>query len=129
MKTLTLLFLSVLFLVSCACKNKCEDETAREIQRNNRCEILKDVDVIGCLENGGVVRNVCLAQTPACIYSYLDFGKECRDSSECQGRCEIPDKTSVPGTPAVGTCSKDNYPCGCYAIVENGISQGSACRD
>lgn len=88
-----------------------------------------------CQEAGGKWMQVCLSRQYRCVRDYADGGKNCRDSSECEGscvvdlttRCAAPGKCTTPvvpeaGTPVFGTCERDDNPCGTQIIVEDGLA-------
>jgi hypothetical protein len=95
---------------------------------------LRPEDMSQCSSQGGDWRRVCVAQEYACVLPYRDAGKTCGDSSECEGeclidslvicekpgRCSEPPEVPSPGTETLGTCQRDNNPCGSFAVVRNG---------
>ncbi len=96
----------------------------------------------GCLSKGGDWRGVCLVQREQCVIPYSDGGKECSDSSECEGRCLadlttkctesaecIEPKILQPGEEVRGICQRDNDPCGSFIVIKNGRAEPVLHRD
>ena len=88
-------------------------------------------DPAACMQQGGVVRKVCLSQSLACVTPYPDAGKVCTDNSQCKGGC-IYQSTGKPlpvSGKVKGVCKQTNDPCGCFSeVVKGKVSQGF-CRD
>lgn len=84
-----------------------------------------------CKTSGGDWRPVCMMGRPACVVSYKDAGKDCRDGSECSsGRCYAKQVLATPpagGT--VGACAANSDPCGCRALVVKGQQTPVLCVD
>lgn len=91
------------------------------------------LDTASCAAKGGAIRNVCLAQMPACVRPYRDGGQPCTDKSQCEGMCLHQPGSGLSGPRGgdtiVGTCQRDNNPCGCFATVEAGQLAGGLCVD
>jgi hypothetical protein len=82
-----------------------------------------------CKVAGGDWRPVCLLGKPACVITYKDAGKACRNPSDCSsGGCYATDGAGRPG-PATGACAPTSDPCGCRAMVVNGQSTAMLCVD
>lgn len=74
-----------------------------------------------------------------CLVATTDAGKECNDSSECQGYCavdlsqgpEIYSRFISEGRPVKtsGVCSENIFKYGCLAIAEEGFVNKIACVD
>ncbi len=90
---------------------------------------LLDLDFEDCASHGGQIQRICMTGRKACVVEYLDAGKTCEDSEECQGSCRLKHKFVKTGAPAVGQCSLNNDPCGCYQNVRNGIAGSAICLD
>ncbi|BAJ03234.1 hypothetical protein [Shewanella violacea] len=105
------------------------DKSDTESLSNMRQAALAKIDVLACLEHGGVVKNVCMMGMPACVQLYMDAGKKCTDSSECAGECRISKDFVDAGVQAVGSCSRDNDPCGCFQLVKSGVADHALCTD
>jgi hypothetical protein len=69
--------------------------------------------------------------TWACVVSYADAGKTCRDGDECQGRqCRHSGKpVADPNQQVTGRCVATSDPCGCFALVEDGKVEAALCVD
>ena len=71
--------------------------------------------------------------TPACVTPYPNAGRECTDSSECDGMCEVAlsggDPNPEVGTETTGVWSADDDPCGCWFEVLDGTVQQGLCAD
>lgn len=87
-------------------------------------------DAQACATKGGVIQPVCRRQIPACVITYADAGKTCRDDADCQGRClyegEPPTDREAKVT---GQCQTTSNPCGCFAEVEAGHYSRGVCID
>jgi hypothetical protein len=82
-----------------------------------------------CKVAGGSWHPICLLGKPACVITFMDAGKACRDPSDCSsGRCYAAGGSGAPG-PAAGACAQTSDPCGCRAMVVNGQSTGVLCVD
>ncbi|WP_105188914.1 hypothetical protein [Pseudoalteromonas sp. T1lg48] len=94
-----------------------------------RLDALSRIDVLACLEKGGVIKSVCMNAIPACIYTYPDAGKQCTTGSDCQGHCLVVGDFVAEGSVVVGQCSVDNDPCGCYQRIRDGVAEYAMCTD
>jgi hypothetical protein len=82
-----------------------------------------------CQAQGGVVQEVGMFATPACVIPFSDAGKTCLDSSECLGLCKAAPEAIV-GESASGTCQRDNQDIfGCYDEVKEGVVVEGMCLD
>ncbi len=81
-----------------------------------------------CAARGGNYQPVCLMGRPMCVLPHADAGRSCTDSSQCEGRC-VAENGADPGKQVAGVCSRDNNPCGCFTLVQNGVSQPTLCAD
>lgn len=87
------------------------------------------VDPRACSAEGGVVRDVGMFATPACVKPYLDAGKACRGKLDCQGAC-LAGHDAVIGEATTGTCQKDTHDIfGCQDTVEDGRAAAGTCWD
>lgn len=84
-----------------------------------------------CRQAGGNWQPICLLGRPACVISYKDAGKACRDGSECSGgRCYAAQVLATPPAGGVtGVCAADSNPCGCRALVVKGQQTPMMCVD
>ncbi|WP_105265373.1 hypothetical protein [Pseudoalteromonas sp. T1lg76] len=94
-----------------------------------RADALARIDVIACLDKGGVIKAVCMNAIPACIYKYPDAGKQCRSGSECEGDCLVVGDFVGEGSEVIGQCKVDNDPCGCYQRIFDGVAEYAMCTD
>lgn len=92
-------------------------------------DALAKIDVLACLNHGGVIKGICMSGLPTCVQQYLDAGKKCSDSTQCAGKCRIEHNFVKKDLPAVGFCSADNDPCGCFQLIKSGIAQAVLCAD
>ena len=94
-----------------------------------RIEILKDLDVYGCIMDGKAVAAVGMLGTPSCIEFYSDGGKICSDGSECQGACTSRE-VLVEGTKTTGFCRGSEIDAfGCFNVISNGVAEHAICQD
>lgn len=85
---------------------------------------------IYCFMRGGDYGIFGLSDRAFCNLKYSDGGKECLDSSECEGECLTRAYLREP-TPefVVGTCQPHHHIFGCYSHVTNGKPTFSICVD
>jgi hypothetical protein len=94
-----------------------------------RAEALRKIDVKACEKQGGKVEGIGIFGIPACVQYYSDGGKICRDKSECQGYCFIPEQLER-GKSAVGKCEASEHDSfGCFSRIEDGKVATSMCQD
>jgi len=89
-------------------------------------------DKEACEAQGGRWESGALTTQPYCNFPTTDAGKECADSSECEGACvadisreEIEAAGGIIHTH--GNCTAWKTTIGCHAFVENGTVQGIVC--
>jgi|GEM_PF-2597010 len=123
MRALLVIFL-LMFLNGCA-TSKTMDEKVEEMMKKD----LSEMDVYGCITQGKVVAAVGMFGTPSCIDLYSDGGKECGDSSQCQGEC-ITREVIGNGIRTSGICQGsgvDSF--GCYNTIHDGVAGPGICYD
>lgn len=87
-------------------------------------------DAQACAAQGGTIQPVCRRQVPACVISFKDAGKVCRDDADCQGRCLYKGEPPADREAQVtGRCQATSNPCGCFAEVEAGRYTRGVCID
>lgn len=88
-------------------------------------------DEQSCKAAGATWRRVCMMGNWACVISYTDAGKTCRDGDECQGKqCRHSGKPVADPTKEVtGKCVASSDPCGCFTLVEDGKIEAALCVD
>ena len=130
MKT-TGLLLSLVIMVSTPTVNYAAPEKLiiEDELKNERRVALSKIDILACLDSGGVIKSVCMLGVPACVHIYKDAGKKCTSSAECEGDCRNEIGFLDFGTKAVGACSLDSNPCGCFQLIESGVAEYSLCID
>jgi|SRR5580693_2382732 hypothetical protein len=74
-------------------------------------------EIAACRARGGTAETVGLGEK-ACVVSYADGGRECRDKADCQGRCIF---RFGPAFSGHGFCEPDSETRGCYSAVEKGV--------
>jgi hypothetical protein len=84
-----------------------------------------------CAERGGTWQRVCMLGGWACVEKFADAGKPCTGSKQCHGHMCIyeGEESPPPGEHVAGSCKRDNNPCGCFPLVEDGTFQGAFCAD
>lgn len=126
-KTTRILFLAcVIFITGCTTST---DELADLSQAQTNQDATPKFDALACKKEGGTVKKVCMLGVPFCIHDYLDGGKKCNDSSECEGECRIEKKFVKAGSQTSGFCSANNTPCGCFQSIKKGVAQPALCVD
>lgn len=88
-------------------------------------------DEPGCKAIGASWHPICLMGKPACVVTYKDAGKACRDGSECEGgRCYAAQVLATPPAGgSVGACAQTSDPCGCRQAIVKGVAQPALCVD
>lgn len=81
-----------------------------------------------CESRGGTVQRRGMMNSEMCVTPYADGGKQCTDSSQCEGRC-ITSAGSMGSPSVAGTCQKDDRLFGCFSEVLNGKAAGGLCVD
>ncbi|QJR80443.1 hypothetical protein CA267_006480 [Alteromonas pelagimontana] len=122
---LTALF--ICSLVGCSAFQSDSSESASK--GDLKQQALKEIDVLACLDDGGVITKVCRLGMPACVKTFSDAGQSCKDHSECEGRCLRQSEFVDAGTITTGFCSQNNDPCGCSQPIVKGIAQPTICID
>lgn len=121
-----LLVIIIILITGCATTNdKSMDESIIELRR----DALARIDIMACLDRGGVIQSVCMFGVPSCVEKYMDAGKPCSDSTECAGKCRIEDEFVEVGTQTTGFCSADSDPCGCFQLIVKGKAEHALCAD
>lgn len=120
--------LIMLIISGVACSNTVTSEEIPQ-QVDAKKIALSKIDVLQCLDGGGIIKGICMKRLPACVQIYSDAGKKCNSSSECMGDCRHAGDSMPVGDKADGICSESNDPCGCFQNVENGVAQLVLCVD
>lgn len=94
-------------------------------------QMATDDEVITCEEMGGEIKKIGMLRFEKCVLKYPDFGKECRDGSDCLGSCVLKDNGKEPqrGLSVVGQCEEYNNSSGCRSLVNGGVYEGTLCLD
>lgn len=83
-----------------------------------------------CRAQGGHWTRVGRIQKEVCAMPYPDAGKACRDKADCTGICKGEPDAGRNGTPASGTCQRDDHDrFGCFAEIVNGTARPAICVD
>lgn len=90
---------------------------------------LTAAEVQKCKEDGGIVKNVGMMETPKCVIPYADAGKSCKSASDCMKSCVTTKSDVQLGAKISGECQRDNALYGCYSIVEDGMAGPRMCAD
>ncbi len=123
--------IAVAALAVAACAPSAAQTPPSEPPQNPRAALASQVpapDLQVCAARGGTLKPVCRLRAPMCVVPYSDAGKSCSGKADCQGRC-VAKGGEKPGSPATGVCEKDNDPCGCVTLVEDGKVAGGRCVD
>ena len=92
---------------------------------------MSQVEQIECNRKGGRVERRGRAGMQMCVMPYLDGGKLCTDSSQCEARC-IVEGNPEPGSAdedVVGICQRDDRLFGCFGEVTDGRITQAMCID
>ena len=92
---------------------------------------MSQVEQIECNRKGGRVERRGRAGMQMCVMPYLDGGKLCTDSSQCEARC-IVEGNPEPGSATedvVGICQRDDRLFGCFGEVKDGRIAQAMCVD
>ncbi|RAN81692.1 hypothetical protein B5P43_08110 [Bacillus sp. SRB_336] len=96
---------------------------------HSRAAAFAKIDQEQCKSGGGIVREVGMYGTPACVKPFQDAGKACSDKSECRGLCKASERSTV-GSRSTGTCQRDTHDLyGCYNKIERGVVVEGLCVD
>lgn len=115
-----LLALLTVFVSSCSAGRASYEGTERKLSR---------AEAEACVQGGGTVQRDGILQYERCTKRFTDAGKECRDSSDCEGRCLADNPMVKWGAVATGSCEIDDSPFGCWAEIEGGVVVRSMCVD
>ena len=103
-----------------------EVDSQRQQFEDLRAERLRGPDPDECRQRGGsLLRGVGVTfgapESLVCVVPYSDAGKECTDSSQCDGKCLVWEGDIKYGA-AVGTCQAETpIRSGCFAEVLDGF--------
>ncbi|WP_157058249.1 hypothetical protein [Altererythrobacter epoxidivorans] len=122
----------VLVFAACglvACRSSL-DESVQAYQAEEWRKV-SDEDRKICASNGGAYEAVGMVGAPSCVVPYLDAGKACRDSSDCEGKCtvELSNNRKLDGNRTSGFCEVNNAHFGCFAEILDGVEQPGLCVD
>ena len=86
--------------------------------------------VQACTAKGGAFLQQGRLGCYQCVVTYIDAGKACQDSTDCQGKCKYTGKFIKSGTKIQsGQCASDSSGFGCYQTIEKGVAQPAICVD
>jgi hypothetical protein len=128
-RLLSVLFIAVLTITITSTYAFFADESQNEAINKIKEDALGQIDVLACLNNGGVIKSVCMLKIPACVQEYADAGKACTDGSDCSGECLTGQPFFDAGVTVTGACSVNNDICGCFQSVKLGVAQPALCVD
>ena len=89
-------------------------------------------DQASCTAKGGEWRPVCRMQQPACVMTFADAGRACKDGDDCAGDCMAPSAGggfAPDGAAVTGACAVNDDPCGCKQTVVDGKATAAICID
>ncbi len=95
-----------------------------------RCEPATDART-ACEKGGGKMAQAGRMGRFRCITPYADGGQPCTDSGQCKGRClfEGDEQKRPLAQAAVGQCSRNDNPFGCFVEIRNGKLTDFLCVD
>jgi len=115
-----------------AATDSSDDLAEVDIQRQQfeelRAERLRAPDPDECRQRGGSLRRGVgvtfgVPEYFVCVVPYADAGKECTDSSQCDGDCLVWESDIKYGEEVAGKCQAETpIESGCYAQVRNGFA-------
>ncbi|KAA0929285.1 hypothetical protein FQ082_00740 [Psychrobacter sp. ANT_H56B] len=86
--------------------------------------------VRACTAKGGAFSQQGRLGCYQCVVTYIDAGKACQDSTDCQGKCKNTGEFIKSGTKnQSGQCASDSSGFGCYQTIEKGVAQPAICVD
>ena len=93
-------------------------------------KVMSAADAAACESSGGGVDVRGRLQAEMCVHPFADAGKQCSDSSQCEGKC-IASASAAEGESdtAAGSCQADDRLFGCYAELEDGQRVRAICVD
>ncbi|KGJ96077.1 hypothetical protein [Colwellia psychrerythraea] len=127
--TLLILVICLSTIIANASNADNTDEIKAGSLNKMKQDALAKIDVLACLNHGGMIKGVCMSNLPSCVQQYLDAGTKCSDSTKCAGECRIEHDFVKKDLPAEGYCSADNDPCGCFQLIKSGVAQAVLCAD
>lgn len=82
-----------------------------------------------CASSGGTVQRRGRIQAESCARSFVDAGKVCTDSAQCQGKClgEVADTAAT--SQVSGQCQAHDQLFGCYSAIKGGKGINAICVD
>ena len=109
---------------SCPVKPDCR--LKREVAEL-RLKQLAEINLASCEASGGLIQGAGMFGEPACVRLFSDGGKECANSSECQGDCMVYGEFKS-GQIVAGQCEANSgNPGGCFAKVTDGKAGPGIC--
>ncbi|WP_454797367.1 hypothetical protein [Novosphingobium lindaniclasticum] len=86
-------------------------------------------DRTACEGSGGSVQRRGRLGMEQCVHAFADAGKQCTDSSQCQGKCIGSAGAASADASASGTCQADDRLFGCHAEIKGGKAVNAICID
>jgi hypothetical protein len=133
LRTVLVAAFGALALVGCAPQDGPQPPTppvgGEKGQNQSYSRDMGTADRAACEAEGGSVQRRGMLGMEQCVHAYADAGKQCTDSSQCQGKCVGSAGAVSPDKPASGTCQADDRLYGCYAEVRQGKAVNAICVD
>ena len=86
--------------------------------------------VQACTAKGGAFSQQGRLGCYQCVVNYIDAGKACQDSTDCQGKCKNTGEFIAANVKTQsGQCASDSSGFGCYQTIEKGVAQPAICVD
>jgi putative hemolysin len=82
-----------------------------------------------CTSSGGRVERRGRLGAELCVKPFADAGKQCTDTSQCQGKCVGTADQASSTVPVSGQCQADNRLFGCYSEIKAGKAVNAICVD
>lgn len=86
-------------------------------------------DKAACTSGGGTVQRRGMLGMEMCVHPYADAGKQCSDSSQCQGKCVGSAGSTSTSSAVTGQCQADDRLFGCYSEIKGGKAAYAICVD
>lgn len=90
---------------------------------------MSSADRAACTAAGGKVERRGRVGAELCVRPFADAGKQCTDTSQCQGKCVGTADQASSTVPVSGRCQPDDRMFGCYSEIKQGKAVNAICVD
>jgi putative hemolysin len=86
-------------------------------------------DRSACTSAGGRIERRGRIGAELCVRPFADAGKQCTDSSQCEGKCIGSSEQASSTMPVSGQCQADDRLFGCHSEISQGKAVNTICID